>query len=108
MVLISIGCWLGGIVGNWPLPLIAALFEPGKLASLPKPEWGFLNPPESLKIGHPSLYSFVMWGSIVLGLIGAGIGFASGQRLWRYLVVKKFGWMTDKEVDEFDKRDPGF
>jgi hypothetical protein len=29
-----------------------------------------------------------------------------GGRLWAYLVVKKFGWMTDEQVEEFSRRDP--
>lgn len=30
------------------------------------------------------------------------------MRYWRYLVVEKFRWNTDEEVDAFLKRDPGW
>ena len=29
-------------------------------------------------------------------------------RLWRHLVTKRFRWMTNEEVEEFLRRDPGF
>ncbi len=48
------------------------------------------------------------WGAVpalIAGIAGGGI---PGIRLARVLVVKKFKWMTDEEVDAMLKRDPGW
>jgi hypothetical protein len=54
------------------------------------------------------MYGTVKVGSVILTGVGMVVVAGLGQRLWRYLVVRKLGWMTDEEVEEFWKRDPGF
>jgi hypothetical protein len=44
----------------------------------------------------------------ILGLVGGFVGLILTERWWRYLVVTKLRWMTDDEVKEMKRREPGF
>jgi hypothetical protein len=45
---------------------------------------------------------------MLLAATGVVAGLVLTRRVWRFLVVKKLRWMSDHDVDEFHKRDPGF
>jgi len=40
----------------------------------------------------------------VIGMALATVGVWSADRCWRYLVVERWKWMTQKEVDAFHER----
>jgi len=51
-------------------------------------------------LGHP----FV----VILGIAGGGVGCLAGILIWRYLMVRRLGWMTLEQTNEVLKRDPGW
>lgn len=107
--LLVIGIGVGGALGSWLPPLaVASWGGHGGIASIPRSAFVFAEPPDWLRSENHSLFSSIKLCSAVFALAGAAAAMALAQRLWRYLMVRKLGWMTDKEVDEFWKRDPGF
>jgi len=101
---------LGSAIGSWPVPLVLATLRDGQpgIHDIPT-EWGlfanisiWLNGQNSRLAYLAAVLvdgAFMLAGLIVVGLLGG--------RLWGWLVVKKFKWMTQEEVREFSKRDPG-
>jgi hypothetical protein len=44
----------------------------------------------------------------LVGIVGGFVGLYFAERWWRYLVVTKLHWMTENEVREMKRREPGF
>jgi hypothetical protein len=56
----------------------------------------------------PSWYTHAehkLWNvGAIPALIGAAAGMIAAEKLWKYLVVVKYKWMTTRDVEEFLKR----
>jgi hypothetical protein len=78
---------------------------------------GVLGTAVPINYGFANLPGWVienrLWGMVawlldgVFMIAGAGLLGLLGGRLAAFLIVKKFGWMTEDEVRDFSKRDPG-
>ena len=110
ILFVTLGGSLGSLIGAWILPPAVALAHGGfvEVASLPRSHGVFPEPPDWLMSYSETMYGAVKVGSGILLIVGMVVVTLLGQRLWRYLVVRKLGWMTDEEVEAFWKRDPGF
>jgi hypothetical protein len=108
MVLFSVGLGVGCSLGSWiAIGSIAAVRHGGwsAVANIPRKWVVFPVIPEWF---HPAEVTVANILVSVLLLAGGAGGMMLGIHFWRHLVVKVFGWMTAKEVDEFLRRDPGF
>jgi hypothetical protein len=47
-------------------------------------------------------------GASILSMVGFAVSALAGLRIARHLVVNRFHWMSDEEVDAMLKRDPGW
>ena len=102
------GLGVGGSTGSWIAVGGIAIVRHGGWSALSRiPREGAVFPaipdwfdPTEVTVAN------VLVGLLVLG--GITVGAILGLGLWRYLVVKRFGWMSDDEVDAFLRRDPGF
>ena len=110
VVIIPASMFVGGAIGSWLVPLALAVLRDGIDGPAQIPiEWGVIAnlpiwlDPES---GRP-WYTIAGIASMIVCIAGAGVLGLLGGRLWGWLVVKKFRWMTEEEVREFSKRDPG-
>jgi hypothetical protein len=96
-----------GALSGWILPALVALCHGGweELASTPRQEGIFPGPPAWMSPRSASTFS-VIYGT--LGIAGGFVGLYFAERLWQYLVVIKLHWMTESEVKEMKRREPGF
>jgi hypothetical protein len=101
------GGFLGIVAGSWILPLTVALAQKGwsGMHDVPVTEHCFGGVPTWI-LPTSQLHDFVVVGGALLGLVGAGIGAIRGMRWWRFLVVKKFAWMTSEQADAFERSGP--
>jgi hypothetical protein len=101
---------LSSVVGGDLAPICIALVHGGwaEAGSLPRSYWVFLEPPQWLLQENESMYGFVKIGSAFLALAILVVTVISAARLWHYIVVVKYKWLTPEEAREFSKRDPGF
>jgi hypothetical protein len=98
---------VGATLGGWIAVGALAVTDRGwvGLGLVPRTFWVFPELPAwfdatQAKVGQICCLTL----ALVLGVTGLRLA----QRVWQYLVVKRFRWMTDQEVDEFWRRDPGF
>jgi hypothetical protein len=105
MILFGTGGLLGTTVGGWILPAGEAFAKGGWAAvGLVPTQWIFPILPDMT-----DTWSKLMnYGTAIFAILGLSGGLVLSQRLWRYIVVKKPALMTDADVEEFYKRDPGF
>jgi hypothetical protein len=100
---------LGVLLGTWPLPVILTLVRAGwtGLEHLSTDAYVFASIPPWIEPGPPpnAAYFFAFLGQALPMLFGAVIFGRLGERLYRYLVVKKLHWMTQEEVDAARKRE---
>jgi hypothetical protein len=111
MVLWSIivpGFGIGGlIVGTWVLPLglTIAHGDPAALNEIWVERHLFARTPTWIDAaGDSTLYDIVGLGTAVMAFLGAASFGVLGLRLWQYLIVRRFKWMTEEEVQEARKR----
>ena len=98
-----IGGILGMAVGSWMAPIAIAILVRHDLSSLsrvPRQMWIFPSAPSWYTHGEKILWSI----GALLAVVIAGICGDRFLKIWRHLVVRRYKWMTDKEVDEFLKR----
>ena len=105
--LLIVGAFGGLAAGAWPIPIAVALAHGGvsELSRWPIrqgvfpgiPEWATGTAEMALGLVPP-----------FFAIAGMGAGAALALQAWRYIMVKRLHWMTDDEVDEVLKRDPGF
>ncbi len=101
-VMIGGGFFLGGAPGSWLLPIVVTVVEKGWFGIREIPAEMYVFPKDPLWIDTQStLFVVVTYGKAVLGTVTAVAGAFLATKLWRYLVVKKLRWMTDREVDEY-------
>jgi hypothetical protein len=96
-------------IGGSLLPAAIAGMHGGwrEIISLPVSDHIVLDPPLWLHETE-TLYGVVKIASIVLVLGLYLISFLTAARLARYLIVKKFRWMSDAELKKMSEKDPGF
>jgi hypothetical protein len=98
---------VGLIAGTWVLPIAVALwFDTISLADIPIGWGGSARPPElwiDPEADHRAYNLAEALGAFVAIPVALAFGLL-GLHLWRFLVVKKFKWMTAEEVRELRKR----
>ena len=105
-ILLSIpGGALGVIFGSWVVGGAIALmrWDMNALALLPRTALVLPTIPGWYTGTERIIWNTGAVGSAILG----GFSMAWALKLWKHLVVTKFHWMTDEEVQAFYDRDPG-
>ena len=96
------GLWIGLAAGAWVMPLVIATYLHHDLTILTKMPSRYLLP--SLPIWYtPREHTLWNIGALI-GIAGAGVGMYFAEKLWRHVVVTRYKWTTNKEVDDFLKR----
>jgi hypothetical protein len=98
---------VGFTAGSWIVPLALAIGRDGLsgLSEL-RTEWGvFPRAPAWIDpVRNRGMHVAVQFSGIALAMVGLRCGVV-GERIYRYLVTKKLGWMTEEEVDAARKRE---
>ena len=107
VIMMVFACPAGAVIGGWILPVVLTVVHDGwrAIPTIPVVERIFGGEPTWLS---PEAAQFVSFVNLLLGGTGLIAALAFAMRVWRFIVVKKLGWMTDRDVDEMHKRDPGF
>jgi hypothetical protein len=99
---------VGGVAGSWIVPLAVALSKGGwaEVVQLPVSEHIFGQLP-TWTTPESDFYVFKVLLYFAIPVICPAFGVQLALNWWRRSVVK-WKWMTEEEVEEFFKRDPGF
>jgi hypothetical protein len=107
LFLLLVAIAVGGAAGSWILPVVLTVVHDGWRAvpTIPVAERIFGGEPVWLSPKDASFVSVVSGLLAFAGMIGASM---LAMRAWRFVAVKKLCWITDQDVDEMNRRDPGF
>ena len=111
MALGSAGIYAGIALGTWMLPIIltVAFSDVHTFSEIPVNPEGLATAPRWLDRDAGVFTSFrVAAAGLIIALLVARYFAILSDRLWRFLIIKKFHWMTPKELEEFDKHQARF
>lgn len=111
MALISAGVYVGLVIGIGILPILFTLAFSNihAFSEIPINSIGLASAPQWLdQDGGVFTSHRVDAAGLVITLFVVRYFGILGDRLWRFLAVKKFNWMTTKELEEFDKHQTRF
>ncbi len=90
---------------TWLLPIAVTVAEKDRHSICEIPTEMYLFPKVPTWIDpHSTLFSIVNYGTLILALGSASIGVILSVKVWCYLVVKRFHWMTEEQVQTYLKR----
>jgi hypothetical protein len=99
---------LGIVVGSWIVPLVVAIAHDGLggVSRISREAFIFPTVPDWISSDRSSgTYKLVAVCMLFMTIPGAAIFGVLGERLYRFLIVKKLHWMTQQEVDAARKRE---
>jgi hypothetical protein len=104
----SAGTAAGCLLFEWLAMVIGAVVAGVRLPALRIHDHLWLDFPNEFQVGHSQLYAIIKGATIVMLIGGGAVGALLGLSIWRHVVVDRLHWMTNEEVEEFYKKDPGF
>ena len=94
---------VGLVASGWLLIILVELVlrhEWSAIVAIPRKFWIFPAAPDWLTDAERTLWTV----AVLISIAVAALASVWGTRVWRSLVVSKYNWMTNEEVDEFLKR----